>query len=1044
MLNRIIRFSLLNRMIVLVLTALIIVAGCIVLTRAEVDIFPDLNAPTVVVMTEAPGLAPEEVEKQVTYPVETAMTGSNGVRRTRSSSSTGFSVVWIEFDWGTDIYRARQTVAERLATIGESLPAGVGTPVMGPQSSILGEVMIIGFTPDSTSILDVRNVIDRQVRRQLLATPGVAQVSVLGGEEREMQVLLSPEKMKFHNVTLAEVLEALDGSNDNATGSILYAHGNEYIVKGAVNSATPADIANLSIPNSNGKLIRLADIARVEFGGKTPRLGAASVEGKESVILTITKQPETGTIELTEELDQRLADMKNVLPADVTVHANIFRQSEFISNSINNLQTSLLEGALMVVIVLFFFLMNFRTTMISLVALPLSIIITVIILWAMGVTINTMTLGGIAIAIGSLVDDAIVDVENVYKRLRHNHELPKEQRRTKLQVVYEASKEVRQPIFNSSLIVIASFLPLFFLSGMEGRMLIPLGIAFIVSLAASTIVALTLTPVLCSYLLGNTPEDKTEKDPKVTAAMKRHYSKALQWCLKQPKIVLGSVGILTIIAFCLFFTLGRSFLPGFNEGSLTINISTLPGISLEESDNIGRLAEKIILSEKEVVTVARKTGRAELDEHSQGVNVSELEVPYKLSDRTRQEFVADLRKKLSVIPGANIEIGQPISHRIDAMLSGTRAQIAIKLFGNDLNQLYSTGQAIQRVVKSVDGVVDVNIEQQVERPQIEIVPRRDMLVRYGVPMNRFSEFVDVALAGKQVSQVYENGYPAALTVKFDGQGEQDVESLRRLPIDTPEGKVPLSYLADVKSVTGPNTINRENANRRIVISANVEGGDLRGTVNEISDRIDKEVKLPQGYTLQYGGQFESEASASRTLAMTSILSFIIIFILLYLEFHDVRQSLIVLINMPLAMIGGVLILVLSGSELNIPAIIGFISLLGIATRNGMLLISHYNQLRSEGCTLDEQIAIGSVDRLTPIIMTALTSALAMIPLALRGTEPGNEIQSPMAMVILGGLFSSTALNMFVVPILYRWVSRMKSNTKKSEHNTSKDELLTEK
>jgi CzcA family heavy metal efflux pump len=576
---------------------------------------------------------------------------------------------------------------------------------------------------------------------------------------------------------------------------------------------------------------------------------------------------------------------------------------------------------------------------------------------------------------------------------------------------------------------------------MEGRMLIPLGIAFIVALAASTIVALTLTPVLCSYLLGNTPENKTEKDPKVTAAMKRHYSIALQWCLRRPKIIIGSIALLFVVSLCLFFTLGRSFLPSFNEGSLTINVSTLPGISLDESDKIGKLAEQIILSEKEVQTVARKTGRAELDEHSLGVNVSEMEVPYKLSDRTRQEFVADLRKKLSVIPGASIEIGQPISHRIDAMLSGTRAQIAIKLFGNDLNQLYSTGQAIQRVVKSVDGVVDVNIEQQVERPQIEIIPRRDLLVRYGVPMNRFSEFVDVALAGKQVSQVYENGYPAALTVKFDGQEDQQIETLRQLPIDTPNGKVPLSYLADVNSVTGPNTINRENANRRIVISANVEGGDLRGTVNTISDRIDSEVELPQGYTIQYGGQFESEASASRTLAMTSVLSFIIIFLLLYLEFHDIHQSLIVLINMPLAMIGGVLILVISGSELNIPAIIGFISLLGIATRNGMLLISHYNQLRSEGCSLDQQISIGSVDRLTPIIMTALTSALAMIPLALRGTEPGNEIQSPMAMVILGGLFSSTALNMFVVPILYRWISRKKASAITPQNNITKDELL---
>ncbi len=1039
MLNKIIRFSLMNRMIVLVLTGIIMIAGCVVLSNAEVDIFPDLNAPTVVVMTEAPGLAPEEVEKQVTFPVETAMTGSNGVRRTRSSSSTGFSVVWVEFDWGTDIYRARQTVAERLATIGESLPPGVNTPVMGPQSSILGEVLIVGLTPDSTSMLDLRKVVDRDISRQLLATPGVAQVSVIGGEEREMQVLLSTEKMKFHGVTLAEVLQALDGSNNNATGSILYAHGNEYIVKGAVNTASPEEIANLAISTASGKKVRVADIARVSFGGKTPRIGTGSVKGKESVILTVTKQPDTGTIPLTKELESRIETIKTQLPSDVVVSTDIFRQADFISNSISNLQTSLLEGALMVVIVLFFFLMNLRTTLISLVALPVSIIITVIILRGMGITINTMTLGGIAIAIGSLVDDAIVDVENVYKRLRENHKLPKEERKATLQVVFKASTEVRQPIFNSSLIVIASFLPLFFLSGMEGRMLIPLGVAFIVALAASTIVALTLTPVLCSYLLGTPKEEKAlAKEPTVTRAMKAGYAKALQWCLHRPILVLGGTALLFIVAGGLFFTLGRSFLPGFNEGSFTINVSTLPGISLDESDKIGRMAESIILSEPEVQTVARKTGRAELSEHSLGVNVSELEVPYKLDGRSRQELMKDLRQKLSVIPGANIEIGQPISHRLDAMLSGTKAQIAIKLFGTDLSQLYTTGKEIQKVVKSVEGVVDVNIEQQVERPQIEIIPRRDILARYGIAMNQFSEFVDVALAGKQVSQVYEDGYPSSLTVKFDGISNPDIEALKQLSIDTPTGKVPLGHVADIKSTTGPNTINRENANRRIVISANVEGSDLRGAVNEISDRIDKEVKLPQGYTLQYGGQFESEASASRTLALTSILAIIIIVLLLYIEFHDIRETLVILINMPLAMIGGVLILVIVGRELNIPAIIGFIALLGVATRNGMLLISRYNHLEQEGHSLDERIAIGSTDRLTPIIMTALTSALAMIPLAMRGTEPGNEIQSPLAMVILGGLVSSTALNVFVVPILYRIVSHRKTRKQAIE---LKDELL---
>lgn len=1027
MLDRIIRFSLLNRVVILVLAAVITIAGCVVLTRSEIDIFPDLNAPTVVVMTEAPGLAPEEVEKLVTFPVETAMTGSNGVRRTRSSSSTGFSVVWVEFDWGTDIYHARQTVAERLATVGETLPPGVGTPVMGPQSSILGEIMIIGLTPDSTSVLDLRNMVDRQVTRQLLATPGVAQVSVIGGEEREMQVLLSPDKMKFLGVTLAEVLEALEGSNDNATGSVMYAHGNEYLVKGAVNSASPEEVAALAIPSESGRNLRLGDVATVRFGGKQPRIGTASVKGRESVILTITKQPDTGTIGLTEELDRQIEELKKSLPPDVNVSADIFRQSEFISNSISNLQASLLEGALMVIIVLFLFLMNLRTTLVSLVALPLSIIISIIILRAMGVTINTMSLGGIAIAIGSLVDDAIVDVENVYKRLRENRALPESRRRRVMQVVYDASKEVRKPIFNSSLIIIASFLPLFFLSGMEGRMLIPLGVAFIVALAASTVVALTLTPVLCSYLLGSRKEDNAlGKEPRVAAAMKRSYGKSLAWCMRRPAMVTGSVGVLFVVSLILFFNLGRSFLPNFNEGSLTINVSTLPGISLEESDRIGRMAEEIILSVPEVSTVARKTGRAELDEHSLGVNVSEIEAPYRLDGRGRREMVAELREKLSVIPGASIEIGQPISHRIDAMLSGTEAQIAIKIFGADLNRLYAIGQSVSEVVKGVGGVVDVNIEQQIERPQIEIVPRREMLARYGVAMNRFSEFVDVAMAGKQVSQVYEDGYPAPLTVRFETPADVSVEGLRRMPVDTREGKVPLGNLADIKSVSGPNTINRENAVRRLVVSANVDGRDLRGVVNEISDKVSANVEMPQGYHIRYSGQFESEAAASRTLALTSLLALAIILMLLYGEFRDFRESLVILINMPLAMIGGVLILVITGGELNIPAIIGFISLLGISTRNGMLLISRYNHLRDEGMGLEERIAVGSADRLTPIVMTALTSALALIPLALRGNEPGNEIQSPLAIVILGGLISSTALNIFVVPILYRFINRKKN------------------
>ena len=1038
MLDRIIRFSLYNRIVVLVLSALIMAGGCVALLRTEIDIFPDLNAPTVVVMTEAPGLAPEEVEKLVTFPIETAINGSTGVRRVRSTSAPGFSVVWAEFDWGTDIYRARQTVSEKLVAVEQELPPGVKAPALGPQSSILGEIMIIGLTSDSIPMLRLRTMADRVIRPRLLSVAGVSSVSVIGGDEQEFQVLLSPDKMKFHNVTLGEVTDALEAVNDNAAGGVLYQYGNEYIIKGDNNTSDPAEIARSVIRADETGIVTVADIATVREGSKSPRLGVASVETHPAVLLTVTKQPATGTIGITEAIEKELEALRPGLGAGVDITTGIFSQSEFISNSITNLQESLLEGAAMVIIVLFFFLMNLRTTLVSLVALPMSILISVIILHFMGVSINTMSLGGIAIAIGSLVDDAIVDVENVYKRLRHNRELPPEERQTTLKVVYEASREVRTPIFNSSLIIVASFMPLFFLSGMEGRMLIPLGVAFIVALAASTIVALTLTPVLCSYLLGS---DKAlgilDREPWMARKLKSGYKRALIWSLGHGRIVLGATTILFLVSCALFFTLGRGFLPPFNEGSLTINVSTLPGISLDESDRVGRMAEQLIMKTPEIRTVARKTGRAELDEHSLGVNVSEIEAPYTLRDRSRNEMVREIRKNLSQIPGVNIEIGQPISHRIDAMLSGTEAQIAIKLFGDDLNALYAAGREIQRIIKEVPGVTDANIEQQIERPQLHITPRRDMLAQYGITMKEFRDFVDVALAGQVVSQVYEEGFPYDLTVKFDDESHATAEKIASMAIDSRAGKIPLANVADIRSATGPNTINRENVSRRLVISANVEDRDLRGTVNEIRSRIESELTLPEGYFITYGGQFESESAASRTLALTSLLALVIIFILLYAQFRDAGESLVILINMPLAMIGGVLILVMTGSELNIPAIIGFISLLGISTRNGMLLISRYNTLRHEGMKLRHRILTGSTDRLTPIIMTALTSALALIPLALRSDVPGNEIQSPLAVVILGGLFSSTALNIFVVPLLYRRLELRKAAKKRESSSRLK-------
>ncbi|MDE6809639.1 MAG: CusA/CzcA family heavy metal efflux RND transporter [Muribaculaceae bacterium] len=1019
MLNRIIHFSLYNRLLILLLSGVLLVTGTIVLLRTEVDIFPDLNAPTVVVMTEAPGLAPEEVEKLVTFPIETSVNGATGVRRVRSSSATGFSVVAVEFDWGTDIYIARQTVSEKLSGITETLPPGVKAPTLGPQSSILGEVMIIGLTADSTSLLDLRTIAERQIRPRILSVGGVSQVTVIGGDIREFQICIDPDRMRHFDVTLDEVMESVDKVNDNAAGGVLYEYGNEYIIKGAVNTTNTADIASSVVRSDERGTVTVADIADVKIGSKAPRLGVASERGKPAVLMTVTKQPAVGTIELTERIEESLETSARNLPADVHISTDIFRQSTFIDKSISNLQESLLEGALFVIVVLFFFLMNLRTTVISVIALPMSIILSVLVLNLFGFNINTMSLGGIAIAIGSLVDDAIVDVENVYKRLRANKELPADQQQPTIKVVFEASKEVRMPIFNSSLIIIASFLPLFFLTGIEGRMLIPLGVSFIVALISSTVVALTLTPVLCSFLLGDKGADKEGKEPWTSRHLKGAYIKALKWCMDHRKPVLGTVAVLFVVSMGLFFTLGRSFLPSFNEGSFTINVSTLPGISLEESDHVGRLAEEMILSIPEVKTVARKTGRAELDEHSLGVNVSEIEAPYVLDKgRTRGQVVRELRSKLAQIPGANIEIGQPISHRIDAMLSGTEAQIAVKLFGDDLNRLYAIGNQIKQQMSGIPEVVDVNIEQQIGRPQLEIVPRRDMLARYGISMNQFTRFIDVALAGEVVSQVYEEGIPYDITVKLPDDRRDSMDKIADLMIDSNEGKIPLSYVADIVSTTGPNTINRENVSRRLVISANVDGGDLRGAVNKIKDRIEANVSMPENYYVTYGGQFESEAQASRTLALTSIIALVIIFMLLYSEFKNAEQSLIILINMPLAAIGGVLILVITGGELNIPAIIGFISLLGITTRNGMLLISRYNNLREEGEPLLDRIIHGSADRLNPIIMTALTSALALIPLAIKGGEAGNEIQSPMAVVILGGLISATALNVFVVPIIY--------------------------
>lgn len=1029
LLNGIIRFSLNNRMVILVIAALCLVAGIYSTMHTEVDVFPDLNAPTVVVMTEAEGMAPEEVERLVTFPIETAVNGATNVRRVRSSSATGFSIVNIEFDWGTDIYKARQIVSEKIAMVGADLPENVGNPTLGPQASILGELMIIGLTADTTSMQDLRTIADWTIRPRLLSTGGVAQVAVMGGDIKEYQILMDPGKMRRHGVSMDEVIYAVKEMNQNASGGTLYEYGNEYIVRGLLSTNDIDELKKAVVKTSeNGLPITLDAVADVRIGPKTPVLGVASNDGKPAVLLTVTKQPNTNTLALTGRLDNALDELKANLPTDVKINSQIFRQSRFIDSSIDNVKKSLIEGAIFVIIVLFIFLMNWRTTVISLVSIPLSIVASLLAIRWMGLTINTMSLGGIAIAIGSLVDDSIVDVENVFKRLRQNREKPENERESVIKVVYEASKEVRMPMLNSTLIIIASFLPLFFLSGMEGRMLKPLGITFIISLMASTLVALTVTPVLSSFLLGSQNSDKTGKEPTLVRWLKKYYEKALNWSVGHKKSLLFGVGALLAAAVVMFFTLGGSFLPAFNEGSFTISISTVPGISLEESDRMGRTAEELLLSIPEIKTVGRKTGRAELDEHAFGVNSSEFECPFELGKKTRKQLTEEVRQKLAVLPGVNIEIGGPISHRIDAMLSGTKANIAIKLFGSDLNKMYEIGQKIKTSISGVEGIADINVEQQVERPELNITPKREMLARYGISMPEFAEVVRVMMEGEVVSTVYEGNRSFDLTLKVNDDARSSIERISDLTIDTGDGKkVPLSYVADIKSSAGPNTINRENVSRKLVVSCNATGGELAKAVGAIREKIAENIELPEGYHIEYGGQFESEERASKTIALVSIFSIFIIFMLLYGEFKNISQSLVVLLNLPLALIGGVFAIFFTDGILSIPAIIGFISLFGIATRNGMLLIDRYNVLASQGHSREEAVMIGSLDRLNPILMTAITSALALLPLALGGDLPGNEIQSPMAKVILGGLFSSTLLNGFVVPVIYLINSKSKKH-----------------
>lgn len=1029
MLDTIINYSLKNRLQIIVAAILILIGGVYIAKNMEIDVFPDLTAPTVTVMTEAHGMAPEEVERLVTFPIETALNGATNVRRVRSSSSTGFSVVWIEFNWGTDIYKARQIVSEKLVSIKDQLPESAGNPTMGPQSSLLGEVMLVCLTSDSLSPMELRTIADWTIRPRLLSIGGVSQVVVMGGDVKQYQIQINPDKLKFYNVSLNEVMEAAHKANQNASGGTLSQHGNEYIIRGIGRTNNLEDIEKTVIKIVDNIPIKLEDVAEIVIGA-APKTGTGSLDTKASVILTATKQPNTNTLELDKKMDIAIANLQKSLPKGVNVRTDIFRQSTFIEASVNNVQKSLLEGSIFVILILFFFLMNYRTTFISLLAIPLSLLITIITLSFLGYTVNTMSLGGMAIAIGALVDDAIIFVDNVFKRLKENNKKTQEEQENTIKVIFEASKEIRASILNATLIIIVAFLPLFFLSGMEGKMLIPLGISFIVSLFASLVVAITITPVLCSYMLTNPKMlGRQQKESWLVSKINKVYENLLQRVMNYKKtLIFTSIGAFLISLFVMS-GLGRSFLPEFNEGALVITTITAPGISLEESNKIGILAERALLTIPEISTTSRKTGRAELDEHALGVNTSEIEMPFKLKDRSQKEFFDEIRQKLGAIQGMSFIIGQPIGHRIDHMLSGTRANIAIKLFGTDLIKMFTIANDIKGKIEKIEGVADLTVEQQIEIPQIQIKPKTELLAKYCISIAEFTDFVDIALAGEKVSEVFDGAKTFDLIVRFNNESRKSIESIRNMLIDTHNGsgKVPLYFVADVISASGPNTINRENVQRKIVISSNVSGRDLRSVVNDIKTTIDKDVQLPENYRIEYGGQFESEAEASRILLLASVLSLLVIFLLLYQEFKNGKTAAIILINLPLALIGGVLSIYFTSKIISIPAIIGFITLFGVATRNGILLVAQYNRMLEQGSTLYEAVIKGSIERLSPILMTALTAGLALIPLALSGDLPGNEIQSPMAKVILGGLLSSTLLNAFVVPVIFYLL-----NTKKQK------------
>lgn len=1019
MINQLIKFSLNNKYLILLCSLVLIIAGTRTAMDMDVDVFPDLTAPTVVVMTDAHGMASEEVERLVTFPIETAVNGATNVRRVRSSSAQGYSFVWVEFDWGTDLYKARQVVSEKLISVSSQMPLGVGQPTLAPQSSVMGEIFFIGLHADSTSMMDLRTIAEWNVKPLVLATGGVSQVTIIGGDFKQYQVLADPQKLKFYQVSLEELTTSCESMSQNSNGGVLRQYGNEYVVRGMARTSDLEELGKTLIKQVNGHPVRVEDVAQVVIGSAV-KMGYASENAQPSIIISISKQPNINTLEVTQRIEENLAVLQKTLPADVKVDTEIFRQASFIQTSVNNVKNALVEGGIFVIIILFLFLGSFRTTIISLLAIPLSLLGAVLVMKVLGLNINTMSLGGMAIAIGSLVDDAIIDVENVYKRLRQNRQKPENERESSFTVVYEASKEIRSSILNATLIIMVAFLPLFFLSGMEGRMLKPLGISFIVSLFVSLVVAMTLTPLLAKMLLSNDKYlARNEKEKWLVRKLTFYYEKSLHYTLKHKTAVLSSMLILFVASIFVFSSMGRSFLPEFNEGSLTLSVITQPGTSLEESNRLGNLVESQLLAIPEISSTARRTGRGELDEHSQTTNSAEIDVNFELKNRSQEEFLADVRETLAGIPAIASTVGQPLGHRIDHMLSGTRANIAIKLFGTNLNKLYTIGNQVKNATSDIEGLVDVNVEQQVEIPQIQIRANRDLLAMYGIPLAQFNQFIETAFAGEKVADIYEGQRSFDLIVKLNKDYTETIEGMRSALITTGDGKrIPLEEVAEIVSVTGPSSISRENVQRKVVVSANVAGRDLRSVVQDIQQAVNANIELPEGYRIEYGGQFESEARASQTLMITSLLAILIIFLLLFQEFKNFKLAGIVLINLPLALIGGVFSIYFTSGVLSIPAIIGFITLFGIATRNGILLISNYQRLEKLGTPLYETITQGSSDRLNAILMTALTAALALIPLAMRGNLSGNEIQSPMAKVILGGLLTSTLLNIYIVPIVY--------------------------